>query len=74
MILINNQFPGVSHLKWILRLPTDRFVANVGSELGILSSHCSSILGRSDRVKGDTFSINVHNQITEPKEGTALHW
>lgn len=23
---------------------------------------------------GDTFSINVHNQITEPEEGTALHW
>ncbi|KAI4232458.1 MAG: hypothetical protein LQ349_004994 [Xanthoria aureola] len=23
---------------------------------------------------GDTFSINVNNQITGPKEGTALHW
>ncbi|KAL9601650.1 MAG: hypothetical protein Q9219_002370 [cf. Caloplaca sp. 3 TL-2023] len=23
---------------------------------------------------GDTFSINVHNQITGPEEGTALHW
>ena len=35
VILINNQFPGVSHLKWIHRLPTDRFVANVRSELGM---------------------------------------
>ena len=23
---------------------------------------------------GDTFSINVHNQISGPEEGTALHW
>ena len=23
---------------------------------------------------GDTFQITVHNQITEPEEGTALHW
>ena len=23
---------------------------------------------------GDTFSVTVHNQIAEPKEGTALHW
>ena len=23
---------------------------------------------------GDTFSINVHNQITGPEEGTSLHW
>ncbi|KAL8685364.1 MAG: hypothetical protein Q9218_007808 [Villophora microphyllina] len=23
---------------------------------------------------GDTFQINVHNQITGPEEGTALHW
>ncbi|KAI4181461.1 MAG: hypothetical protein L6R41_006605 [Letrouitia leprolyta] len=23
---------------------------------------------------GDTFQITVHNQITEPEEGTAIHW
>ncbi|KAI4249815.1 MAG: hypothetical protein LQ352_005551 [Teloschistes flavicans] len=43
------------------------------SQLGRHNDRLNAHLPPSDLDQGDTFQINVHNQITGPEEGTALH-
>lgn len=36
--------------------------------------HPSDVSSYADYFRGDTIQVTVHNAITAPEEGTALHW